>query len=147
MDATLGELKPAEINNNLQNGIIDCSNYKVLIVEDDAPDLKVTKRFFQKYNFQIETCNSGNECVYRYKEGNHYDLILIDQKMPEMSGIEVMKIIRQLKDYKTPPLGAFTANAFSNSKDIYIKEGFDDYLAKPIDFIELNNLVNKYFKK
>ena len=147
MDATLGDLKPAEINNNAQNSMIDCSGYKVLIVEDDLEDLEVTKRFFEKYNFQVETCNSGSECVYRYKEGNHYDLMLIDQKMPEMSGIEVMKIIRQLKDYKTPPLVALTANAFANSKEMYIKEGFDDYLAKPIDFMELNNIINKYFRK
>ena len=74
-------------------------------------------------------------------------MMLIDHKMPEMSGIEVMQIIRKLKDYQAPPLVALTANAYAGSRDMYIKEGFDDFLAKPIDMDELDDLINKYFNK
>ena len=74
-------------------------------------------------------------------------MILLDHVMPEMTGIEVMQIIRKLKDYEAPPLVALTANTFIGSKDKYIQEGFDEYLPKPIDLIELDALVNKYFKK
>ena len=73
-------------------------------------------------------------------------MILLDHVMPEMSGIEVMQVIRKLEDYKAPTLVALTANTYTGSKDVYLNEGFDDYLAKPIDIVELDALVNKYFR-
>ena len=73
-------------------------------------------------------------------------MILINHIMPEMSGIEVIRIIRKLNDYKAPPMVALTANAFTGSRDLYLKEGFDDYLSKPIDMLELDTLINRYFK-
>ena len=74
-------------------------------------------------------------------------MILIDQMMPGMIGIRVMQIIRKLTDYQTPPLVALTANTFTGSRDMYLNEGFDEYLAKPIDVVELDKLVHKYFKE
>ena len=74
-------------------------------------------------------------------------MILVDHRMPEMSGTEVVSIIRKLKDYQAPPVVVIKANSFNNSKEMYLNEGFDDYLTSPIDLTELNSLVNKYFKK
>lgn len=128
------------------NKKLDCSDYRILIVEDDSLNLEVTKRLFARYGFKIETCSNGRECVFNYKKGEHYDMILIDHMMPGMSGIRVMQIIRKLTDYQTPPLVALTANTFTGSRDMYLNEGFDEYLAKPIDVIELDKLVHKYFK-
>ena len=147
MDYTIGELKAPKENNLKQENLIDCSQYRILLVEDDKLNLEVTKRLFERYNFVIDTCTNGKDCIFKYKEGEQYNMILIDHKMPEMSGIEVMQVIRQLKDYKTPILVALTANAFSDSREMYIKDGFDDYLAKPVDINELDVLVNKYFNK
>lgn len=126
---------------------LDCSDYRILIVEDDHLNLEVTKRLFARYGFKIETCSNGRECIFNYKKGEKYDMILLDHMMPEMSGIRAMQIIRKLKDYQTPPLVALTANTFTGSRDMYLNEGFDEYLAKPIDVIELDRLVHKYFKK
>ena len=127
--------------------LLDCSKYRLLIVEDDELNLDVTRRILKRYGFVIETCSNGRDCIFKYKKGEHYDMILIDHIMPEMDGIEVVQVIRKLKDYDAPPIVALTANAFTGSKDMYIKEGFDDYLAKPIDLAELDAMVNKYFNK
>ena len=145
---TIENVKKAEAEYALEgNKKLDCSDYRILIVEDDNLNLEVTKRLFARYGFKIETCSNGRECVFNYKKGEHYDMILIDQMMPGMSGIRVMQIIRKLTDYQTPPLVALTANTFTGSRDMYLNEGFDEYLAKPIDVVELNKLVHKYFKE
>ena len=144
---TIENVKKAEAEYALEgNKKLDCSDYRILIVEDDNLNLEVTKRLFARYGFKIETCSNGRECVFNYKKGEHYDMILIDQMMPGMSGIRVMQIIRKLTDYQTPPLVALTANTFTGSRDMYLNEGFDEYLAKPIDVVELDKLVHKYFK-
>ena len=147
MTNTIGNFQESEEKKADVKETIDCSKYKILIVEDNKLDLEVTKRLFNRYKFQIESCTNGKDCIFRYKKGEHYDMILLDHVMPEMTGIEVMQIIRKLKDYEAPPLVALTANTFIGSKDKYIQEGFDEYLPKPIDLIELDALVNKYFKK
>ena len=74
-------------------------------------------------------------------------MIFIDHMMPEMDGIEVMHILRKLDDYNIPPLIALTANAITGMKEMYLKEGFDEYLSKPINVSELNKIIEKYFKK
>ena len=145
-DSTLGDYKEAEDKDEDKDMLLDCSKYRILIVEDDALNLEVTSRLFGRYGFKIDTCSNGNDCIFKYKKGEHYDMILIDHIMPEMSGIEVMQVIKKLKDYKAPPLIALTANTYTGSKDVFLQEGFDDYLAKPIDMIELDSLVNRYFK-
>ena len=68
--------------------------------------------------------------------------------MSGSSGTHIMHVIRKLVDYTTPPLIAFTTNAYSGTKDMSIEEeSFDDYLEKPIDLNELDTLINKYFNK
>lgn len=147
-ETTIGSVKEAEIAYAAEgNKKIDCSNYRILIVEDDHLNLEVTKRLFERYGFKIDTCQNGRECVFKYKKGEKYDMILLDHIMPEMSGIEAMQIIKKLQDYQTPPLVALTANTFTGSRDMYLEEGFDDYLAKPIDVVELDTLIHKFFGK
>ena len=126
---------------------IDCSKYKVLIVDDNKLNLKVASRLLEDYKFNIEMVESGKECIYKVKEGNKYDMIFMDHMMPEMDGIETLHVIRKLKDYSIPPVVALTANAITGMKEMYLKEGFDEYLSKPINISELNKLILKYFNK
>lgn len=126
---------------------LDCSAYKVLVVDDNKLNLKVAKRLLNAYNFNVETVSSGKECVYKVKEGIHYDMIFLDHMMPEMDGIEVVHILKRLKEYDIPPVVALTANAITGMKEMYLKEGFDEYLSKPINISELNKIINKYFGK
>ena len=128
-------------------GIIDCSNYKLLVVDDDMLDIKVTQRLLEKYNFQITTINSPLECIDRIKADEKYDMLLIDHKMPEMDGIELMKILRDLQATKEVKYVMLTANAVAGMKEYCIKEGFDEYISKPINLKELDKIIKKYFKK
>lgn len=147
MIPTLGEVTDEDEKDEEDKKLLDCSKYRLLVVEDDKLNLEVTKRLLKRYGFIIDTCSNGKDCIFKFKKGEHYDMMLVDHIMPEMDGVEVVRVIRKLDDYKAPPIVALTANAFTGSRDIYLKEGFDDYLAKPIDMTELDTLVNKYFKK
>ena len=93
---------------------------------------------------------SSLECIDRIKQEEEYDIIFMDHKMPDLDGMEAMKVIKGLEDYKIPKIVVLTANAVTGAKEYYKNEGFDDYLSKPIDVNELDkvikrNLKNNYF--
>lgn len=125
--------------------VLDCSNYKILIVDDNRLNVKVAARLLEKYKFNIDCLYSGKDCVYKIKEGIHYDLIFMDHMMPEMDGIRALHIIKKLDGYYIPPVIALTANAMSGMKEMYLNEGFSDYLSKPIKVEELDRVIMKYF--
>ena len=124
---------------------LDCSNYTVLIVDDNETNLKVAARLLEKYKFKIDFAKNGKDCIYKFKYGNHYDMILLDDMMPEMNGLETVKIIKKLDAFDIPPVVAFTANAMSGMGEKYIEAGFDYYLPMPVSIQELDELVNTYF--
>ena len=72
-----------------------------------------------------------------------YDLILMDDMMPKMSGTETLHHLQEIEGFSIPTI-ALTANAISGMKEKYLGEGFNDYLAKPIDRAELNKIIKKY---
>ena len=124
----------------------DCSAYTVLIVDDNLLNIKVAKRVLEGYKFNVESVTAGKDCVYKIKEGVKYDAIFMDHMMPEMDGIETLHVLKKLDGYELPPIIALTANAVSGMKEMYLAEGFDDYLSKPINVQELDRVVNKFFK-
>lgn len=122
---------------------IDCSSKNILIVDDNEINIKLAVKLLKQYNFNIETSTSGEECLKLVKE-KKYDLIFLDHMMPDMDGITTMKLMLS-SGYSIPPVIALTANSYDGLKEIYIKEGFSDYLSKPINIKELNKLINHYF--
>lgn len=124
----------------------DCSGHKILIVDDNKANLVATEMILAKYNFEIETLDNAKDCIYKIKAEEKYDMILMDHMMPEIDGIEAVHILRSLEGYDLPPIIILTANVITGMKEAYIKEGFDDYLAKPINIPELEKLLNKYIK-
>ena len=124
---------------------VDLTGKKILIVDDNQLNIKVVEKLLKQYNVEIETAESGMECLEKIKSGKEYDLILLDDMMPKMRGTEVLRRLKVNPGYKTPTI-ALTANAINGMKEQYIKEGFDDYLAKPIDKQELNRILIKYLK-
>ncbi len=144
---SIGEInEPIKPDNDL-NEFIDCSKYNILIVDDNKLNIKVAKRLLEAYKFNIDTATGGKECIYKVKEGKYYDMIFLDHMMPDIDGIKTLHILRKLEGYKIPPVVALTANAITGMKEMYLKEGFDEYLSKPINVAELNKLINKYFKE
>ena len=116
---------------------------KVLIVDDNKINLKVASRLLKDYNIKTEEVDSGFECINRILQKEEYNLILLDDMMPKMSGVETLKKLKEISDFHTPTI-ALTANAISGMKEKYLKEGFDDYLSKPIDRKELNRVIRKF---
>lgn len=126
--------------------LFDASAKSILVVDDNKINLKVAVRSLQKYKVQVDQVISGQECIDKIKQGQKYDLILLDDMMPKMSGIETLKELKKIDGFQMPTI-AFTANAISGMKEKYLKDGFDDYLSKPIDKLELNHLLIKYLKE
>lgn len=130
-----------------QSTEIDCENKVALVVDDNKLNNKVIKRLLERYKFKVVTVSSGQDCIYKVKSEEKFDIIFMDQVMPDMSGIETMKALRGLDGYELPPLISLTANAVSGMKEHYLGEGFDEYLSKPINTSDLEKILTKYFKK
>lgn len=128
-------------------GNFDCTNLTALVLDDNKLNVKVIKRLLEKYGFKVVTVSSGQECIYKIKSEEHFDIIFMDQVMDEMTGTDTMKALRGLEGYDIPPLVLLTANAVAGMKEQYIAEGFDDYIPKPITTSSLEEVLNKFFKK
>lgn len=118
---------------------------KVLIVDDNKINLKVASRLLENYKLDITTVESGALCIEKVNSDT-YDLILMDDMMPNMSGVETLHKLKEIDGFAIPVV-ALTANAVTGMKEKYLNDGFDDYLAKPINRDELNNIVAKYLNK
>ena len=117
---------------------------KILIVDDNKLNLKVASRMLETYEVNIDIVTSGIECLDKVKL-NNYDLILLDDMMPKMSGTETLNELKKIEGFNTKVI-ALTANAVIGMKEKYLLAGFDDYLAKPIDKLELNRILKEYLK-
>ena len=126
--------------------ISDYHDKKILIVDDNELNLKVAMRLLEKYHLNITTATSGFECIDLIASNNKYDLILLDDMMPKLSGVDTLHRLKENELFNMPVV-CLTANAIEGMKDNYLKEGFDDYLAKPIDRIELNRVLHTYLDK
>ena len=108
-------------------------NAKVLVVDDNAVNLKVAAGIFSKYGIDIAVATSGEEGI-RKMESESYDLVLMDMVMPDMGGDEVLRMIRAKEDnyYKELPFVALTAQNGANVREEMLELGFQEYFAKPI---------------
>ena len=118
---------------------------KVLCVDDNATNIKVIKDILAMYQLKVDTAMSGQECLDKVTK-NHYHLILMDQMMPIMDGIETAERIRILpqKDKREVPIIALTANAIRGSREMFLEKGFQDYISKPLNINLLETLLIKY---
>ena len=115
---------------------------RVLVVDDMETNLYVAIGLLKPYRLNIETANNGQEAVALIKAGKIYDAIFMDHMMPEMDGIEATKHIRDL-GYKNPVI-ALTANAVVGQADVFLQNGFDEFISKPIDIRQLDVVLNKF---
>ncbi|MCL2047805.1 MAG: ATP-binding protein [Defluviitaleaceae bacterium] len=114
----------------------------VLIVDDMESNIYVTMGMLEPYGLQIETAMSGYEAIEKVKEGKTYDIIFMDHMMPKMDGMETTSVLREL-GYNSPVV-ALTANALVGQAQIFLDNGFDAYIAKPIDSRELDSVLMRF---
>lgn len=122
---------------------LDLHGIRILLVDDTSLNLKVATKLLQKFNADnVITCDSGFACLEKIQRGEQYDLILLDDMMPKMSGVETLKKLKEIPGFNTPTI-ALTANAITGMREKYLADGFDDYLAKPIDKDQLVQVINQ----
>lgn len=130
----------------LVNKKVNLSNKRILIVDDNKLNIKVAKRSLQDFNLVIEECYNGKECLEKIKDGNSYDLILMDIMMPEMSGETALSELKKIEGFNTPVI-ALTADAIAGSEEKYKQEGFIDYIAKPFTKNQIRVKLDSVFNQ
>ena len=117
----------------------------VLVVDDNSMNLDVFKALLKRTKMNIVTADSGRKCLELVKE-QPFDIIFMDHMMPEMDGIETLHEIRKLEHFpnEETPIIVLTANALSGARELYLKEGFTDFLTKPIDADLLEQMILSY---
>lgn len=137
--------KVTVINEN-ESGTISLLGKRVLVVDDNMLNLKVAGKILEKYNpKELVNVSSGFECIDKIKSGEQFDLILMDDMMPKMSGTETLAKLKKIPGFQTPVV-ALTANAINGMREKYLSAGFNDYLAKPIEKEPLEKLLATIFK-
>lgn len=143
-DNTIGEMKNYDPEKKRVN-TFNAEGKKVLVVDDNKLNLRVAERLLKKYNIEVKLVESGQECINLIKDNQEFDLILLDQMMPNMNGTETLKELKSITNFNIPVI-VLTADAIIGKKEEYLNEGFDDYLSKPIEIDNLTTVLKKYLK-
>lgn len=146
--STSEESLESAVSENVQNetstALSESSSEKYfMVVDDNKINLKVASKMLQDFNFQIETADSGFECLDKVKDDNKYSVIFMDIMMPEMNGVETMKKLKEMVGFNAPVI-ALTADAMEGSREKYLGEGFDEYISKPINKQILQDTLSKF---
>ncbi|MGN0585730.1 MAG: ATP-binding protein [Oscillospiraceae bacterium] len=121
---------------------------RILIVDDNIINLKVAVGLMRPYNMQILTAESGPAAI-KMLRSRDFDMVFMDHMMPGMDGVEATEIIRNTEGeyYKKLPIIALTANAVNGAREMFMKSGFNDFLAKPIELSALDRILRSYLPK
>ena len=119
---------------------ITCPGAKALVVDDEPMNHTVAKGILGRYGMEVYIANSGPEAIEMCKN-NHYDIVFMDHMMPGMDGVETMKRIRVEAAAKDLPIIALTANAVSTAREMFVREGFNGFVSKPIELPELERVM------
>lgn len=124
---------------------------QVLVVDDNTMNLTVFKALLKRTKLQVVTAESGKQCL-AYVQKQKFHIIFMDHMMPKMDGIETLHEIKKLagrKDFPNAdtPVVALTANAVAGAKEMYLAEGFDEFLTKPIQAELMEQMICKYLPK
>ncbi|MDD6193478.1 MAG: response regulator [Lachnospiraceae bacterium] len=146
IDATpIGEFDITERMDRQNSGrrtAVYAPDANILVVDDNAMNRKVFRRLLEETEAQIDEVDNGYSCLEMVKH-KHYDLIFLDHMMPELDGVETFMYMQEMQDSlcKDTPVIILTANAIDGAREEYLQIGFSDYISKPIDPEELENVI------
>jgi CheY-like chemotaxis protein/HPt (histidine-containing phosphotransfer) domain-containing protein len=123
---------------------------KALVVDDLQTNLDVMTGLLMPYGLKVDTAISGQEAIERIRSGETgYDVVFMDHMMPGMDGTEATRSIRNDIDTeyaRSVPIIALTANAVAGSREMFLKNGFNDFISKPIDIKQLDSALNQWIR-
>ena len=128
----------------VENIATEFSGKKILIVDDNKLNIKVARRALDGFNFEIDECYDGQECLNKVVKGNEYDLILMDIMMPNMSGETAIAKLKEKPNFNIPII-ALTADAVVGAREKYLSEGFVDYIVKPFNKQQIKEKLDIIF--
>ena len=139
-----GETKAIEFFDGKKQNDLNLEGVRVLVVDDEPMNLVVATGLFRDYKMEVDTAESGREALNKY-DIYDYDIVFMDHMMPEMDGVETMKRMRFISDQKGKPLKvvALTANAVSGAREMFLKEGFDGFITKPININDFERVISR----
>lgn len=118
---------------------------EILVVDDNSINRKVVKNLLKETGIIIDEAESGKQCLQKVRN-KKYDIILLDHMMPGLDGIETLHEMKNLECNmsKDAPVIALTANAVKGAREMYLREGFDDFLSKPISYLSLEKMIKRH---
>ena len=116
---------------------------RVLVVDDNETNILVAKSLLKRTRVNLDTASSGKQCIQMLKK-NSYDVVFLDHMMPEMDGIETLKVIKEEKLGENTVFISLTANAIHGARQSYLDAGFDDYLSKPFTGHDIEKCLFSY---
>ena len=116
----------------------------VMVVDDVETNIYVAKGLLAPYGLRVDSADSGFTAIDKISDGSVYDVVFMDHMMPKMDGMETTKKIRDMG--YNGAIVALTANAVVGQSDIFLNNGFDDFISKPIDSSQLNNILNRFIR-
>lgn len=136
--------KQSERNENYQV-LFTAPNARILIVDDNAVNRRVLSNLLKETQIQIDEAASGEQCLEMIMDTG-YDLIFMDHMMPEMDGIETLHRIRAMETHSNTatPVIALTANAVTGAREMYLEEGFENFLSKPVNPQKMEKMILEY---
>lgn len=139
---------PAKDMEGLEKERMVCPGVRALVVDDEPMNLMVAEGILRDYQMEVKTAESGIRAL-ELCEREEFDLIFLDHMMPEMDGVETLKRIRKMPTEEGRSLTAiaFTANAVSGAREMFLREGFDEFVSKPIEYLELERVLKKVLPK
>ena len=125
-----------------------CPGVRVLVVDDEPMNLMVAEEIFRDYQMIVTTAESGREAIELCRT-QEFDLIFLDHMMPEMDGVETLKHLRKVNadTGRESTVIAFTANAVSGAREMFLREGFDEFVSKPVEPLEMERVLRKVLPK
>lgn len=142
----LGEEIPPDDSTEDESFLFTAPEANVLIVDDNPVNLTVAAGIIEPLDMHVDTAGGALEAVEKVKK-HSYDIIFMDHMMPEVDGVEATHMIRRIPEYGKVPIIALTANAMGGTREMFLREGMNDFVAKPIEVTEIVSMVRKWLPK
>ncbi len=148
MPVVLGEIVKSRVKRT-EIAEFYAPNARVLVVDDTPANIKVAEGLIEEYKIQVVSAESGAEALNILETDKNFDIIFVDHMMPVMDGVELVRRIRLKKDEFSymVPIVALTANAIKGIEEMFFKNGFDDFISKPISIKRLNEVLDKWLSE